>query len=127
MASPRSLLHRASEGTPPRRSRKAEGGPERVAPELARLAWRADIRGFVCSAHECGSLRADLGPEAFLVTPGIRPEHADAGDQKRVMTPTSAIMAGANLLVLGRPIRDAKEPAQAAAAIAREVEQALRR
>jgi orotidine-5'-phosphate decarboxylase len=63
--------------------------------------------------------------EAFLVTPGIRPAGSDVGDQKRVMTPADAIEAGADLLVVGRPIRDADDPAEAAADVAREVQLAL--
>ncbi|MGB7476736.1 MAG: orotidine 5'-phosphate decarboxylase / HUMPS family protein, partial [Polyangiales bacterium] len=65
--------------------------------------------------------------EAFLVTPGIRPAGADIGDQKRVMTPADAIVAGADLLVVGRPIRDAVDPSRAAAEIARQVRLALSR
>ena len=83
------------------------------------------MRGFVTSAHECASLRSTLGRDAVLVTPGIRPAGADAGDQKRVMTPAQAIAAGADLLVVGRPIRDAPDPTTAAAEIARQVRTAL--
>jgi orotidine-5'-phosphate decarboxylase len=61
----------------------------------------------------------------FLVTPGIRPAGADAGDQKRAMGPAEAIAAGADLLVVGRPIRDASDPTAAAAEIARQVKMAL--
>ena len=85
------------------------------------------MRGFVASAHECAALRQSLGKEAFLVTPGIRPAGADVGDQKRVVTPTQAIEAGADLLVVGRPIRDASDPASAARDIASQVESALAR
>jgi orotidine-5'-phosphate decarboxylase len=97
------------------------GGPRQAADRLAKLAWDAGLRGFVTSAHECAGLRAGLGNEAFLVTPGIRPAGADVGDQKRVMTPAEAIEAGADLLVVGRPIRDANDPGEAAADIARQV------
>jgi orotidine-5'-phosphate decarboxylase len=101
------------------------GGPRNAVDRLARLAWDAGLRGFVTSAHECAALRAALGEEAFLVTPGIRPAGSDVGDQKRVMTPADAIGAGADLLVVGRPIRDASDPAEAAANIARQVQLAL--
>ncbi|MGB5265873.1 MAG: orotidine 5'-phosphate decarboxylase / HUMPS family protein, partial [Polyangiales bacterium] len=63
--------------------------------------------------------------EAFLVTPGIRPAGVDVGDQKRVMTPADAIAAGSDLLVVGRPIRDAADPRRAAAQIERQVRLAL--
>lgn len=101
------------------------GEPREAADRLASLAWHVGLRGFVTSAHECASLRANLGKEAFLVTPGIRPAGAEVGDQKRVMTPAEAIAAGADLLVLGRPIRDAAEPGRAAAEIERQVGLAL--
>lgn len=104
-----------------------EGGPGGAADRLAGLAWDAGVRGFVTSAHECAALRHALGPEAFLVTPGIRPAGADVGDQKRVMTPADAIRAGADLLVIGRPIRDASNPAGAASAIASQVAATLSR
>jgi orotidine-5'-phosphate decarboxylase len=104
-----------------------EGDPRAAATRLSKLAWDAGVRGFVTSAHECASLRDALGPDAFLVTPGIRPVGSDAGDQKRVMTPSKAIAAGADLLVVGRPIRDASDPAAAASDIASEVAAALSR
>ena len=102
-------------------------GPKPSATRLARLGWDAGLRGFVTSAHECAALRASLGDDAFLVTPGIRPAGATVGDQKRVMTPELAIAAGSNMLVVGRPIRDASDPTAAASALAREVGLALRR
>jgi len=101
------------------------GGPKNAAARLAQLAWDAGVRGFVTSAQECASLRHALGDEAFLVTPGIRPAGSDAGDQRRVMTPADAIAASADLLVVGRPIRDASNPTEAAADIARQVRLAL--
>jgi orotidine-5'-phosphate decarboxylase len=103
------------------------GTPQSAANRLAKLAWSAGLRGFVASAQESRSLRGDLGEEVFLVTPGIRPAGADRGDQKRVMTPAEAIEAGANLLVVGRPIRDARDPSEAAAEIAAQVALALSR
>lgn len=102
-----------------------EGDPASSADRLAKLAWNAGIRGFVASALECAALRAALGQEAFLVTPGIRPSGAATGDQKRVMTPGDAIRAGSDLLVLGRPIRDAEDPRIAARDIALQVSSAL--
>ena len=104
-----------------------QGGPREAADRLAGLAWAAGVRGFVTSAHECAALRSALGDDAFLVTPGIRPAGAEVGDQKRVMTPADAIGAGADLLVVGRPIRDADDPARASAEIARQVRMALSR
>lgn len=101
------------------------GSPRGAADRLAKLAREAGIGGFVTSAHECAALRRALGQDVFLVTPGIRPAGADAGDQKRVMRPAEAIAAGADLLVVGRPIRDASDPAAAAAEIARQVQMAL--
>lgn len=101
------------------------GTPSEHVLRLAKLAWDAGVRGFVCSAAEVAMLRKELGPAAFLVTPGIRPAGASAGDQKRVATPASAIRDGASLLVVGRPIRDADDPAAAARAIVGEVRASL--
>jgi orotidine-5'-phosphate decarboxylase len=84
---------------------------------LGKLARGLGIHGLVCSTAEVGVLRQALGPEAVLVTPGIRPAGAAAGDQKRVGTPSSALRDGSSLLVVGRPIRDAADPAAAARAI----------
>jgi len=92
---------------------------------LAKLAWDNGVRGFVCSPLEVAMLRGHLGPDAVLVVPGVRPRGAESGDQKRIATPGDAIRAGADLLVIGRPIRDAKNPAEAAATIAREIGEAL--
>ena len=78
--------------------------------ELATLARHAGLDGVVCSAQEAHLLREKLGSDFQLVTPGIRPSNAAAGDQKRVMTPAEAITQGANYLVVGRPITQAKDP-----------------
>jgi orotidine-5'-phosphate decarboxylase len=94
---------------------------------LARVAWSAGVRGFVCSPAEVAALRAELGPEATLVTPGVRPAGTAAHDQKRVATPEEAIAEGADYVVLGRPIRDAKDPAAAARAAAKEIAAGLAR
>lgn len=81
----------------------------------------AGIQGLVMSAEEVASMRAAVGPDMLIVTPGIRPAGADTGDQKRVMTPASAIAAGADYLVVGRPVIAASDPAAAARAIVAEI------
>jgi orotidine-5'-phosphate decarboxylase len=81
---------------------------------LARMGLDAGIRGFVCSPQEVQSLRMLTGREATLVVPGIRPAGAAAGDQKRIATPADALRAGASFLVVGRPITQAPDPAEAA-------------
>jgi orotidine-5'-phosphate decarboxylase len=88
---------------------------------LGRAAIDAGAHGLVASPREVGALRGALGPEVLLVTPGVRPAGAAAGDQKRTMTPAEAIGAGADLLVVGRPILGAPDPAAAARAILAEV------
>ena len=102
-----------------------EAAPAAQVERVARLAWNAGIRGFVASAAEAANLRQALGPDALLVTPGIRPAGSTAGDQKRVVTPADAIAAGADMLVVGRPIRDAADPREAARAVVSEIETAL--
>src|SRR5258706_12154381 len=94
--------------------------PELVA-ERAAHARDIGIDGLVCSAEEAANLRQIVGASRMLVTPGIRPAGADAGDQKRIMTPSAAIKAGANYLVVGRPIVAAKDPKAAAEAIVAEI------
>lgn len=81
---------------------------------LARLAQDAGLDGVVCSPREIELVRQECGRDFLLVTPGIRPLSADVGDQKRVMTPRDALQAGADYLVVGRPITGAPDPAQAA-------------
>ncbi|MGD2020393.1 MAG: orotidine-5'-phosphate decarboxylase [Thiohalocapsa sp.] len=88
---------------------------------LAGLAKAAGLDGVVCSPREAAALRARFGPAFRLVTPGVRPVGAAAADQKRIMTPADAIAAGADYLVVGRPITEAPDPAAALAAIAREI------
>ncbi len=85
---------------------------------LAGLAQQCGLDGVVCSAHEIERLRTECGPDFLLVVPGIRPTGADVGDQKRVMGPLQARNAGASVLVIGRPITAAADPAEAARAIA---------
>ena len=87
---------------------------------LADLAWRSGCDGIVCSPADLPRLRAALGPEPLAVTPGVRPAGTDAGDQVRTATPGAAREAGADFLVVGRPITRADDPAAALAAIAAE-------
>jgi orotidine-5'-phosphate decarboxylase len=87
----------------------------------ARQARELGIDGLVCSAEEATALRPIIGTDMVLVTPGIRPAGADVGDQKRVMTPARAIAAGADHLVVGRPIVGEKNPKEAAAAIVADI------
>jgi orotidine-5'-phosphate decarboxylase len=89
-----------------------------VVLRLARVAWDEGVRWFVCSPAEVRVLREALGPDAVLVTPGVRPANAAQGDQKRVATPEQAIRDGASWVVVGRPIRDAADRLAAARAIA---------
>jgi len=100
------------------------GTPTEAVTRLARLATDAGIDGLVCSAQECAALRQELGPKPLLVVPGIRPAGAALDDQRRTATPTQALADGADLLVVGRPIRDANDPTAAARAIVREIERA---
>lgn len=80
---------------------------------LARLTHACELDGIVCSPHEIVNIRQELGNDFVLVTPGIRPAHAQLNDQKRVMTPQEALKAGSNYLVIGRPITAAADPLQA--------------
>lgn len=88
---------------------------------LAQLAQFSGLDGVVCSAHEIGAIRKACGADFLLVVPGIRPTGAALGDQRRVMTPAQAHRAGADILVIGRPITAASDPAAAAKAIAAEL------
>lgn len=94
------------------------GGVGAQVVRLGRLALDAGADGLVCSAHEILPLRAALGDKPILVVPGIRPEGSALGDQVRVMTPQAAVQAGADYIVVGRPITQAADPARAAAEIA---------
>lgn len=98
-----------------------EADPGVVVERLARLAADHGIDGFVCAPAECPALRAACGADALLVTPGVRPLGSAKGDQARAATPAEAIRRGADLLVVGRPIRDADDPVGAARAIAAEI------
>ncbi|MBR0460291.1 MAG: orotidine-5'-phosphate decarboxylase [Victivallales bacterium] len=93
---------------------------EQVA-RLAELAQKCGIAGVVCSALELPVIRKVCGPDFLTVVPGIRPATASKDDQKRVMTPAEAAAAGADFIVVGRPITKAEDPAAAAAAIQAEL------
>jgi len=97
------------------------GPPGDAVVRLARLAADAGAHGLVCSPLEVAAVRAALGAGPLLVVPGVRPAGTARGDQARVATPQEAIRAGADVLVLGRPLRDAPDPAAAARAIARDL------
>ena len=104
----------------------AEIGVERGSLEqvrlLADLARHAGVDGVVCSPWEAAEMRLLLGESALIVTPGVRPAWAEAGDQARIATPAAAVSAGASHLVIGRPITAAPVPAQAATRILSELE-----
>lgn len=98
-----------------------------VSEQVKRKAAQAaalGVHGIVCSAAEAATLRPVVGPDCVLVTPGIRPAGAESGDQKRIMTPAAAIKAGADYLVVGRPITAARDAKAAAMAIAAEIARA---
>jgi orotidine-5'-phosphate decarboxylase len=99
--------------------------PAEQAVRLARLAKASGIDGMVCSAEEVYSLRQEIGDDATLVVPGIRPSGTSLDDQRRVASPADAIRRGASLLVVGRPITKATDPAAAAHAVLEEIEGAL--
>ena len=94
------------------------GPAEAAAVRLGRLAVEAGAGGLVCSPLEVAAVRASVGPGPLLVVPGVRPPGTATGDQARVATPAEAVRAGADVLVLGRPLRDAPDPAAAAREIA---------
>lgn len=98
-----------------------EGSPREAALRLAILAKESGLDGVVCSPEEIETIRAALGGDFLLVVPGVRPRGEAAGDQRRVATPADAIRAGADLLVVGRPITGALDPAAAARAIVAEI------
>ncbi|NLE67861.1 MAG: orotidine-5'-phosphate decarboxylase [Lentisphaerae bacterium] len=97
------------------------------AEALAHLALEAGIDGLVTSVHEAAALRRRFGPKPLLVTPGIRPADGAADDQKRVDTPARAVRAGADFLVVGRPILEASDPRAAAEAILADMRSAAAR
>jgi orotidine-5'-phosphate decarboxylase len=97
------------------------GIPHEAAVRLARLAKTAGLSGAVTSPLEVGAIRAACGPGFLLVCPGIRSEGEPAGDQRRTHTPRQAIAAGADMLVVGRPVTRAADPRAAAQAILRQI------
>jgi len=102
----------------------ARGVPDQVA-RLVDLSRAAGLDGVVCSPLEAAAIRARAGADFFLVTPGIRPAGAPTDDQSRVATPAAAIAAGADLLVVVRPILRAPDPGAAARALVAEIERGL--
>lgn len=94
---------------------------EKLVVLRAKQAQAAGVAGLVCSAGDVANIRAAVGDGLKLITPGIRPAGSSVGDQKRVMTPAEAIRAGADHLVIGRPITAASDPAAAFAAILAEI------
>lgn len=102
----------------------ATGAPGAVLDQvlrLADLAQKAGLDGVVCSAHEAAAIRSACGKDFKLIVPGIRPAWSEAGDQKRIKTPSEALNDGADYLVIGRPITGASDPAEAARKIADEI------
>ena len=92
---------------------------------MAKLAQRAGMDGVVASPQEIKSIRATCGDDFVIVTPGVRPAWASSDDQKRVMTPSEALSIGADYLVIGRPIRQSADPADALKRILQELEESL--
>ncbi|MBW9090343.1 orotidine-5'-phosphate decarboxylase [Rhizobium wenxiniae] len=99
--------------------------PEQLVRTRAAQARDAGMGGIVCSAEESAAVREILGTDMAIVTPGIRPKGADAGDQKRVVTPFDALKAGSTHLVVSRPIVKAEDPKASAEAILAEMREAL--
>jgi orotidine-5'-phosphate decarboxylase len=95
--------------------------------ELVGLGRQCGLRGVVCSPLEIAALRSKFGNSLTIVTPGVRPSNSNLDDQRRVMTPADALRAGADFLVIGRPITAAASPRQAAALIAKEIADGLNR
>jgi orotidine-5'-phosphate decarboxylase len=110
------------------RVRGIHGNVRDVVLQRAQQAVAAGCDGVIASGHEAADLRASLGPHPLIVTPGIRPaNNTSKDDQKRIVTPALAIERGANYLVIGRPIRTAPKPREAAEAIQAEIATALHR
>jgi len=99
----------------------AQGPVGELVKRRAELAHKAGCHGIVASPHEVAAVRALVPREFLIVTPGVRPAGSAAGDQKRVMTPQQARAAGSDLVVVGRPLRDAPDPAEAARAVVTEL------
>jgi len=94
------------------------GSAQDIVKRLAAQSVAAGARAIVCSPQEVAAVRAEVGPDPVLITPGVRPAGSDAADQKRIATPEQALADGANLLVIGRPITGAADIGLAAATIA---------
>lgn len=101
-------------------------GVEELVRRRAEQARDAGVAGVICAPTDARMVRAALGPGGLVVTPGVRPAGADVGDQKRIATPADAIRAGADAIVVGRPITAAPDPAEVAQAILSEMDGALR-
>ena len=84
--------------------------PSELAQSLAKLANQSGLDGIVCSAQESAMMRSQFSDDFLLVTPGIRPEGSESDDQRRIMTPVDAILAGSSYLVIGRPITKSDNP-----------------
>jgi len=97
------------------------GSPSETVLALAKLAQEAGLDGVVASGQEAAAIRAQGGPRFLIAAPGVRPVSAAANDQSRVATPAEAIEAGADYLIVGRPITESNDPRAAALAIAREI------
>ena len=95
--------------------------PQEQVLRLAKLTQACGVSGVVCSALELPAIRRECGREFLTVVPGIRPAGSSADDQKRIMTPAQAAAAGADLIVVGRPITKAENPSAAAAAVMAEL------
>ena len=95
--------------------------PDELVTHLAQMAASAGLDGVVASAMEAPAIRIATAPDFLIVTPGVRPAGATAGDQKRITTPREAVERGADYIVVGRPILDARDPVQAAAQIIEEI------
>jgi orotidine-5'-phosphate decarboxylase len=101
------------------------GGVHDAVLRLSTLAVGAGAGALVCSPQEVSAVRAEVGPDILLITPGVRPAGSATNDQARVATPEQAILAGSDLLVIGRPITGAPDPGAAAAAVAASLRRAL--
>lgn len=108
---------------PQLRSLNVNATPEEQVLHLADITIQSGVQGLVCSSLELEPLRARLGHDPIIVTPGIRPAGAAADEQKRIMTPAAAAAAGSSYIVVGRPILKAEDPAAAAKAIQAELTQ----
>jgi len=99
-----------------------ENSVEQHVLKLAKLTEQSGLHGVVCSAQEATLLRQHISKDFLLVTPGIRPAFASVDDQSRILTPSQALAAGANYLVIGRPITQAKDPLAALSLILQEIQ-----